>query len=132
MLYNLDMNSEKSVDDFVEAVRAEVAGPFGKPTDVIGFSEVGKDVARALLPVIGEKEICFFDEEIKSDEVFHYLDFPDMLEKSEIMIFTVELPERYYECLERLNKKCKVFIPKKFKETIAVLEEAGCGDIIKI
>ena len=56
------MNSEKIVDDFVEAIKAEVAGLFGKPTDVIGFSEIGRGVARALLPVIGKKEICFFDE----------------------------------------------------------------------
>ena len=126
------MNSEKIVDDFVEAVRAEVAEPFGKPTDVIGFSEVGKEIARALLPVICKKEICFFDEEIKSDEVFHYLDFPDMLGKSEIMIFTVELPEKYYKYLRRLNKKCKIFIPKNFKRTIEALENVGCGDIIKI
>ena len=126
------MDDKETGIDFVKAIKTEIAEPFRRPTDVIGFSEVGKNVARALLPVIGEKEICFFDEKIKTDEVFHYLDFPDMLEKSEIMIFTVELPERYYECLERLNKKCKVFIPKKFKETIAVLEEAGCGDIIKI
>lgn len=117
------MNSEKIVDDFVEVIKAEVVEPFNKPTDVIGFSEVGKNVARALLPVVGEKEICFFDEEIKTDGVFHYLDFPDMLEKSEIMIFTVELPERYYECLERLNKKCKVFIPEALKKTISVFKE---------
>ena len=65
----------------------------------------------------------FFDEEIKSDEVFHYLDFPDMLEKSEIMIFTVELPEKYYECLGRLNKKCKVFILKDLKKTMLVFKE---------
>ena len=121
------MNSEKIVDDFVEAVREEVAEPFGKPTDVIGFSEVGKEVARALLPVIGKKEICFFDEEIKSDEVFHYLDFSDMLEKSEIMIFTVELPEKYYEQLDKMNKKVKIFIPKDLTETVSVLKNKGYG-----
>ena len=47
------------IEDFIKVIRVEVAEPFGKPTDVIGFSEVGKDVARVLLPVIGEKEICF-------------------------------------------------------------------------
>ena len=126
------MDGDETGINIVEAVKAEVEEPFGKPTDVIGFSEVGKDVARALLPVIGKKEICFFDEEIKSDEVFHYLDFPDMLGKSEIMIFTIELPEKYYKYLRRLNKKCKIFIPKNFKRTIEALENVGGGDIIKI
>ena len=126
------MDDKETGIDFVKAIKTEIAEPFGRPTDVIGFSKVGKDVARALLPVIGEKEICFFDEEIKSDEVFHYLDFPDMLEKSEIMIFAVELPEKYYKCLGRLNKKCKVFIPKNFKRTIDTLKNVGCDDIIKI
>ena len=126
------MNSEKIVDDFVEAVREEIAEPFGKPTDVIGFSEVGKEIARALLPVIGKKEICFFDEEIKSDEVFHYLDFSDMLGKSEIMIFTIELPEKYYECLGWLNKECKVFILESFKKTIAAFKNMGFKNVVLI
>ena len=117
------MNSEKIVDDFVEAIKTEIAEPFGRPTDVIGFSEVGKEIARALLPVIGKKEICFFDNEVKSDPVFHYLDFVDMLEKTEIMIFTIELPEKYYKYLNQMNKNVKVFIPKDFKETIAVLKK---------
>ena len=95
---------------------------------MIGFSEVGKDVARALLPVIGKKEICFFDEEIKSDEVFHYLDFADMLGKTEIMIFTTELPSRYYSQLNKLNRKVKIFIPKGLAKTISILEEKHYGD----
>lgn len=109
--------------DFVGAIKAEIVEPFGKPTDIIGFGEVGQNVAKTLLPVIGEKEICFFDEEVKSDLVFHYLDFADMLEKTEIMIFTIPLPEKYYRYLNRMNKNVKVFIPREFEETIEALKK---------
>ena len=101
--------------------------PYGKPTDVIGFGLVGRKIANVLLPMIGEKEICFFDEETKSDEVFHYLDFSNMVEKTEIMVFTVELSKKYYKYLNKLNKNVKIFILKDLKETILVFLELGFG-----
>lgn len=64
----------------------------------------------------------------KSDKVFHYLDFKDMLLKTEIMIFTIELPEKYYKFLSGLNKKVKIFIPSSFKQTISVLERNGYSE----
>ena len=117
------MNSEKVVDDFVEAVRVEVAEPFGKPTDVIGFSEVGKGVARALLPVIGEKEICFFDLSIQQDKNYHFLNFNDMFQKSELMIFTQELPERFLNNFSELNPNITIIIDWNFTATIKALND---------
>lgn len=79
--------------------------PYGKPTDIIGFRNDGKIIAEAIAPMIGEKEVCFFDEKIKTDADFHYLEFVDMLRKSAIMIFTIELPEKYYKYLPNLTKQ---------------------------
>lgn len=116
--------------DIVEVVLKEIEYPYGRPTDVIGFGPLGRDVANALLPIVGQKEICFFDERIKSDPVFHYLDFVDMLEKTRIMIFTIELPEGYYKNLVNLNKKVKIFLSKDFSKTIFVLRKEGYGNNI--
>ncbi len=112
-----------------EVVRSKVeeifGDPYDQPTDIVGFRDAGKSIAEVLLPIIGEKEICFFDEEVKSDPVFHFLEFADMLQKTAIMIFTVELPEKYSKDLEKLNKKAKIFIPKELQKTIARLKEVG-------
>ena len=118
--------------DIVDVVLKEIEDPYGRPTDVIGFGSFGRNVANAFLPIVGQKEICFFDEGVKSDEVFHYLDFPDMLAKSEIMIFTIELPERYYKDLVRMNKKVKIFLPKKLSKTISVLQKEGYSNNITL
>ena len=111
----------------VDVILKEIKNPYGRPTDVIGFGSCGREVADALLPIIGQKEICFFDEKVKSDSAFHYFDFVDMLEKTEIMIFTIELPEKYYEQLDKMNKKVKIFIPKDLTETVLVLKNKGYG-----
>jgi len=106
----------------IAQIQTTIAEPYGKPTDLIGFD---KDLANALTPIISRKEICFFDENVKSDDTFHYLDFPEMLEKTEIMIFVVELPEKYYNYLPKLNKNVKIFIPAEYKNTITALEKFG-------
>ncbi|MBP5779562.1 MAG: hypothetical protein J6W17_06430 [Campylobacter sp.] len=113
--------------DIVDAVLKEIKEPHGCPTDVIGFDSVGRSIADALSPIVGEKEICFFDDKLKSGSAFHYLDFADMLEKTEIMIFTIELPSRYYGQLDRLNGKVKIFIPKSLTKTISILKVKGFG-----
>ena len=118
--------------DIVDVVLKEIKDPYGRPTDVIGFGPLGRNVANALLPIVGQKEICFFDEVIKSDKVFHYLDFPDMLAKSEIMIFTIELPEMHYKDLVKLNKKVKIILPKKLSKTISVLQKEGYSNNITL
>lgn len=118
--------------DIVDAILKRVEDPYGRPTDIIGFGSSGRKIADALLPVVGQKEICFFDENVKSDSVFHYLDFADMLEKTEIMIFTTELPSRHYGKLSKLNKKATIFIPKSLAKTVSVLEEKQYGDNLVI
>ena len=85
-----------------------------------------------LLPIIGQKEICFFDEKIKSDPDFHYLDFAGMLEKTAIMIFTVELPEKYYDCLDGLNKNARIFLLGDLPKTAAVLQRCGVNHYHKV
>lgn len=112
-------------ESLIAQVKTAIANPYGRPTDLIGFK---KDIANALIPVISRKEICFFDENIKSDDTFHYLDFPDMLAKTEIMIFTTELPEKYYKYLPKLNKYVKIFIPKEYEDTVAALEQSGFSE----
>lgn len=99
--------------------------PYNKPTDIIGFQSNGINLANGLVGAINEKEICFFDEVVKSDPKFHYLDFVDMLEKSQIMIFTIELPEKYYKELGALNKECIILIPKDYSKTISALTSFG-------
>lgn len=113
-------------------IKKDFSDAFGKPTDIIGFGKVGKSLAQTLVPIISQKEICFFDEEKKSDSDFHYLDFDKMLEKTEIMIFTTELPEKYFANIAQLNKKCKIYIPKELKDTIALLNKAGLSKSLNI
>jgi len=53
----------------IEALKSQIIAtvnnPYGKPTDIIGFN---KPLADALALLISRKEICFFDEIIKSDK----------------------------------------------------------------
>lgn len=109
--------------NIISAILTEVEKPYNCPTDIIGFASKGRSIANALLPIINPKEICFFDKEIKTDPTFHYLDFADMLKKTEIMIFTIELPNQYYNQLNKINKKVKIFIPKDLTKTVSILKE---------
>lgn len=115
--------------DRFEIIKTEICkvfdNPYDKPTDIIGFSDGGRELAEKLVGVINPKEICFFDEAIKSDSRFHYLDFANMLEKSEIMIFAMELPDKYYKNLDDLNETCMIFVPKSYSETILALTDSG-------
>ena len=106
-------------------IENSIESPFNKPTDIIGFDVEGKLIAGTILPIIGIKEICFFDEKIKSDPQFHYLDFDKMLAKTEIMIFTKELPNKYWHLLNRINQQVTIFIPGTFQKTISTLIEHG-------
>jgi hypothetical protein len=106
-------------------IEKTIESPFDSPTDIIGFGADGKSIAEAIHPVIGIKEICFFDENIKSDPKFHYLDFDKMLAKTEIMIFTKELPDKYWHSLNQINQQVTIFIPKTFQKTISILIEYG-------
>ena len=91
---------------------------FWIPTDIIWFWELGRNLAYALEPLVTRKEICFFDLNINHDDNFHFLNFRDMFKKSELMIFTQELPEEFLNDLSELNKDITIIIDWKFKTTI--------------
>ena len=88
------------------------------PTDIIWFWEFGKSLAIALEPLVTKKEICFFDLDIKNYEDYHYLEFKAMFEKTELMIFTKELPEIFFDNLSNLNPNVTLVIDWKFKVII--------------
>ena len=96
---------------------------FWIPTDIIWFWEFGRNLAYALEPLVTKKEICFFDLNIKHDDNFHFLNFIDMLEKSELMIFTQELPEEFLNDLCELNQNITIIIDWKFAATIKILSD---------
>ncbi len=88
------------------------------PTDIIWFWEFGKNLALALEPLVTTKEICFFDLDIQDDDIFHFWWFKDMFKKTELMIFTKELPEEYLDNLNGLNKNVTIIIDSNFKTNI--------------
>ena len=93
------------------------------PTDIIWFWEFGRKLAFALEPLVTKKEICFFDLNIQSDETYHFLNFKDMFKKTELMIFTEELPENYFDDLTELNPNVTIVVDEKFKVIIKVFQE---------
>ena len=96
---------------------------FWIPTDIIWFWEFGRNLAYTLEPLVTRKEICFFDLNIKHDDNFHFLDFRDMFNKSELMIFTHELPEEFLNDLSDLNQNITIIIDWKFTATIKILND---------
>jgi len=91
------------------------------PTDIIWFDEFGRDLAFALEPLITKKEICFFDLNVQQDDNYHFLNFKDMFKKTELMIFTKELPESFFGDLSNLNPNVTIIINSNFKTTIEKL-----------
>ena len=100
------------------------------PTDIIWFDEFGQALALALEDYIWIKEICFFDEKIKNSNKYHYLDFNNMFEKTEVMIFTKELPSYYFENIKSLNPNVTIIVDSKFKNTIEILKWNGFSNKI--
>lgn len=93
---------------------------YWKPTDIIWFEEFGRNLALKLEPYVTKKEICFFDENIKEDDFYHFLEFKDMFEKSELMIFTKEIHESYLNDLSKLNPNITIVIDWNFKKLIKI------------
>ena len=116
----MDEKIEKYINTIIEA-------KWGKenllwiPTDIIGFDEFGRNLAIALEPLITKKEICFFDLDIQQYGNYHFLNFKDMFQKSELMIFTKELPESFFDDLSNLNPNVTIIIDSNFKNTIEKL-----------
>lgn len=61
---------------------------WGKPTDIVGFGEIGRALAKKLDGIVGRKEICYFSRH-DNDPTYHYTAFDQMLVKSEYMFITV-------------------------------------------
>jgi hypothetical protein len=74
-----------------------------------------------LEPYVTKKEICYFDEDVKNDSNYHYLEFHDMFKKTELMIFTVELSNDYFDDLSDLNQDVLIVIDKSFTRIIKLL-----------
>ena len=124
--------TEKYIKAIIEAKWGE-KNVYWIPTDIIWFDEFGQALALALEDYIWIKEICFFDEKIKNSNKYHYLDFNNMFEKTEIMIFTKELPSYYFENIKSLNPNVTIIVDSKFKTTIEILKWSGfSNNIIEI
>lgn len=85
---------------------------YGKPTDIIGFGEIGQCLAKKLDGLVGRKEICYYSRhKIESD--YHFSPFEEMLDKSEYMFITVSKnPDSLalFDDLSKFNKNMKVII----------------------
>ena len=124
--------TEKYIKAIIEAKWGE-KNVYWIPTDIIWFDEFGQALALALEDYIWIKEICFFDEKIKNSNKYHYLNFNNMFEKTEIMIFTKELPSYYFENIKSLNPNVTIIVDSKFKTTIEILKWNGfSNNIIEI
>lgn len=116
--------TEKYIKAIIEAKWGE-KNVYWIPTDIIWFDEFGQSLALALEDYIWIKEICFFDEKIKNSNKYHYLDFNNMFEKTEIMIFTKELPSYYFKEIKNLNPNVSIILDSSFKNTIEILNSNG-------
>ena len=112
---------EKYINAIVKA-KWWVENLYWIPTDIIWFWEIGKELALALEPLVTKKEICFFDLDVKSDENYHYFDFKDMFKKTELMIFTKELPENCFDDLSELNPNVTLVVDEKLKNIVEIFQ----------
>lgn len=104
-----------------------------KPTDIIGFGEIGHALAQRLVPLVGRKEICYYSHN-QSDPDFHYWPFQDMLEKSEFMFITISKnPESLalFDDLSRFNHNMKVIVVANGFETVTqrLVEKCERGEL---
>ncbi len=104
-----------------------------KPTDIIGFGEIGHALARRLEGLVGNKEICYYSHN-QNDPDFHYWPYKDMLEKSEFMFITISKnPESIalFDDLSKFNKNMKVVVVSNgFEEvTQRLVEKCEAGEL---
>lgn len=118
----MNQNVEKYINAIVEA-KWWKEKLYWIPTDIIWFWEFGRNLALALEPLVTRKEICFFDLDVQEDENYHFLNFQDMFKKTELMIFTTELSENYFDDLSNLNPNVTLVIDWKFGNIIRIFQE---------
>lgn len=95
---------------------------YGKPTDIIGFGAIGHALAKKLDGIIGRDEICYYSHN-QSDPEYHYLDFDEMLDRSEYMFITISKnPESLalFDDLSKFNSRTKVVIVANGFEDVAL------------
>lgn len=101
---------------------------YNKPTDIIGFGEIGHALAHRLDGLVGRKEICYYSHN-QNDPEFHFWQFQDMLEKSEYMFITISKnPESLalFDDLSKFNHKMKVIIISNGFEEVTKRLVAKC------
>lgn len=101
---------------------------YNKPTDIIGFGEIGHALARRLDGLVGRKEICYYSHN-QNDPEFHFWPFEDMLEKSEYMFITISKnPESLalFDDLSKFNPKMKVVVVSNGFEEVTQRLVAKC------
>lgn len=106
---------------------------WNKPTDIIGFGEIGHALAHRLEGLVGNKEICYYSHN-QNDPDFHYWPFEDMLEKSEFMFVTISKnPESIalFDDLSKFDKNMKVIVVSNgFEEvTQRLVEKCEAGEL---
>ena len=106
---------------------------YDKPTDIIGFGEIGHALAWRLDGLVGRKEICYYSHN-PNDPDFHFWPFQDMLEKSEYMFVTISKnPESLalFDDLSKFNRKMKIIvISNGFEEvTQSLVEKCEAGQL---
>lgn len=104
-----------------------------KPTDIIGFGEIGHALAVRLDGLVGRQEICYYSHN-QNDPDFHYLPFQDMLEKSEYMFVTISKnPDSLalFDDLSKFNPNMKVVIVSNGFDDIAMrlVEKCEKGEL---
>lgn len=104
-----------------------------KPTDIIGFGEIGHALARRLEGLVGNKEICYYSHN-RNDPEFHYWPFEEMLGESEFMFVTISKnPESIalFDDLSKFNKNMKVVVVSNgFEEvTKRLVEKCEAGEL---
>lgn len=106
---------------------------WNKPTDIIGFGEIGHALAERLEGLVGNKEICYYSHN-QNDPKFHYWPFKDMLDRSEFMFITISKnPESValFDDLSKFNKNMKIIIVSNgFEEvTKRLVEKCEAGEL---
>lgn len=94
---------------------------WNKPTDIIGFGEIGHSLAKKLDRLVGHKEICYYSHN-KNDPEYHYWDFDQILEKCEFMFVTISKnPDSLslFDDLSKFNRNTKVIIVANGFEEVA-------------
>ena len=127
----MDERIEKYVNAIIEA-KWWKEKLYWIPTDIIWFDEFGRKLALALEPLVTRKEICFFDLDVHEDEKYHFFNFQDMFQKTELMIFTKALPENNFDDLSNLNPNVTLVIDWKFQTIIDRFRENWFSDNIVI